>query len=128
MVISNKVVAFAILGLVIVAGDTYLAHKQNSECAVFTDVGSMFDITQLSSNNISAYSFNGITSPNIEINATAQKRLNQCLAAQQNQVSWWDWVFSDSDSGTFHYLDLLELLTPNNNDYSSGGSSRPTAN
>lgn len=128
MVISNKVVALAVFAVAVVGIDSYLALSKTDDCYAFLQTDSMFSLSDVHSTSLVYNPLSSITRPSIpaELSQTAQKQLNQCLAAKQNEVSWLDWVFSDSNSGTFHYLDLLELLTPNNdNDYSSGGASRP---
>ena len=130
MVISNKVVAFAIFAVAAVGIDSYLAHSKTKDCYAFLQNDTMFSITDVHTSMLVLNPISSVTrsAAPVELSKTAQKQLNQCLAAKQNQVSWFDWVFSHSDSGTFHYLDLLELLTPNNDsDYNSGSPNRPGA-
>lgn len=128
MVISYKVVAFAVFAVAVVGIDSYLAHSKTKDCYAFLQTDSMFSLADVETSTLTSNPMSSATrsSAPIELSQTAQSQLNQCLAAKQNQVSWFDWVFSNSDSGTFHYLDLLELLTPNNDsDYSSGAPNRP---
>ena len=37
--------------------------------------------------------------------------INRCASDQQTSVSWSAWFSGRSNSGQFHYLDLLELLS-----------------
>lgn len=41
-----------------------------------------------------------------------QKTVNACIKIEDDS-SWFSWVTGDSRSAQFHYLDLLELLTSN---------------
>jgi hypothetical protein len=124
MAVSNKVVALTVFALSLVASDYYLAHQQAKDCRVIADPDVLFSFNQLSHDFASNTSLSLPVKPNITVNQRSFEQLSQCLEPQHNLVSWWDWVFSDAQSNTFHYLDLLELITPDNDEYSSN-SPRP---
>lgn len=45
--------------------------------------------------------------------------VNRCAFNQTKEVSWYSWFSGKSQSGQFHYLDLLELLTRNSHSNTS---------
>ena len=131
MYISNKVVGLSLIAVAVVAVDFFAADSTTShqKCIELTSSTSVFVIPNLTPNTSSfSQQMNQATFgsvPQAKIEPLSKAQIERCLAPEQNQVSWLDWVFSDSDSATFHYLDLLELLTPNRND-DNAGSQRPT--
>jgi hypothetical protein len=122
MAVSNKVVVLTVFALSLVASDYYLAHQQANDCRVNVDPDVLFSFNQLSHDFEANTSLSLPVKPSVTINQRSIEQLSQCLEPQHNSVSWWDWVFSDAHSNTFHYLDLLELITPDNNDYSNNHS------
>lgn len=135
MYISNKVVGLSLVALAVIAVDFLLSDlsmsKKESCVNVLPDVSSSaFVIPNLTpdtssfSQRMNQASFGSMSNTKLEPQAKAQ--IEYCLAPEQNQVSWLDWVFSDSESATFHYLDLLELLTPQPNDDGSS-TQRPSS-
>ena len=117
MTVSNKVVVFALLGLTVATVDYIVAHKKAQSllaCQQFTDNDSFFALSNMSSSSSISNTFQ---TSNIQLDLAKAKSkqiadYSKCVTKADNSVSWMDWVFSWQDSPTFHYLDLLELLTP----------------
>lgn len=128
MTVTNKVVVFSLLGLSVVAADYVVAHKEAQpllNCQQALDNDSFFTLSHLSSSKAMSNTFQA-TNLHTDIAKTKSQQLadySQCLIREDNSVSWSDWFFSWQDSPTFHYLDLLELLTPVDN--SDNGGSHP---
>ena len=61
----------------------------------------------------------------VNLKSTQLSNYSQCITQSDNSVSWVDWVFSWHDSPTFHYLDLLELLTSSGDSHGNAGQSSP---
>lgn len=131
MYISNKVVGLSLAAFAVVAIDFFATSSDSSKqrCLELATSSSVFVIPNLTPNTSSfSQQINQATfgsAPQTKIEPLTKAQIERCLAPEQNQVSWLDWVFSDSDSATFHYLDLLELLTPSQGDDNSS-SQRPT--
>lgn len=112
MAVSNKVVVFALLGLSFVAVNYVVANKDASfdlDCQSIEN-DSLFKLKEMSSSNT-------VSPDSVHLKSVKSKSLqisdsSECINDADNNVSWMDWVFSWQDSPTFHYLDLLELLTP----------------
>ena len=126
--ISNKVVALALLCWTLVSIDSYMAHRQYNQipnqCKAFVSSNNVV-IFNAMPEGFNAYQINAANALSAELSPTASKQLQQCMASVSNSVNWWNWVFSDAESGTFHYLDLLELLTPDS-DFDGFDNARPS--
>lgn len=113
MAVSNKFVVFALLGLSFVAVNYVVANKDASfdlACQSIGENDSLFKLREMSSSHT-------VSPDSVHLKSVKSKSLqisdsSECINDADNNVSWMDWVFSWQDSPTFHYLDLLELLTP----------------
>lgn len=113
MTVSNKVVVFALLGLSFVAVNYIVAHKDANfdlTCQSIGENDPLFKLTEMSSSN--TLSPDSVHLKSVESKSLQIADSSECINDADNNVSWMDWVFSWQDSPTFHYLDLLELLTP----------------
>lgn len=129
MTVSKNVVIFALIGLAAVSVDLLLdrhfSHSQ-IECQQLNAQGSSLALTNMAAlanhHTISGSLQHSMTTQqdNTVTQSTHLKGGSQCNNSSEHSVSWMDWVFSWQDSPTFHYLDLLELLTSHNDDNSHG--------
>lgn len=122
--ISNKVVGFALFGLLVVVADSFIANQKNNPCQELIKSESLFNFDSFKQHSMSFSPRQiqpSVLPAKIQTNKKTTQILEQCLAPEHNSVSWLDWVFSNDASGSFHYLDLLELFTPS---YESGSSDR----
>ena len=132
MYISSKLVGLSLIAVAAVAVDFFATDftASNQKCLEPTSSSSEFVIPNLTPNTSSfSQQMNQArfgNAPHTKVEPLGEDQIEGCLAPEQNQVSWLNWVFSDNDSATFHYLDLLELLTTNRNDDNSS-SQRPTS-
>lgn len=113
MTVSNKVVVFALFGLSFVAVNYVVAHKDASlelACQSIGENKSLFKLTEMSSSN--TLSPDSVHLKSVKLKSQQITDSSECINDPENNVSWMDWVFSWQDSPTFHYLDLLELLSP----------------
>ena len=133
MRVSNNVVIFALIGLAVVSVDFYLAHQQSdtpSHCQQIADNDSVFALTNMASiasqgSLNSSLSQSSMKNDAVNLKSTQLSNYSQCITQSDNSVSWMDWVFSWHDSPTFHYLDLLELLTSSGDSHGHAGQSSP---
>jgi hypothetical protein len=143
MTVSKNVVIFALIGTAVVSVDLYLSHQESaapSHCNQYTEQNvkqysiqntaqdSVLSLTNLAA--ISSYSTvsdslseSSLKQELVEVTAKQLSDASRCEQQSDHSVSWMDWVFSWQDSPTFHYLDLLELLSSGDSHGNAGQTS-----
>lgn len=114
MTTSNKVVGLSLFAVLVVAIDFVSAWKQQDQraCEPSPDFSAAFVIPNLAPASHSLNEqFNNLHPGQNVAHMSDSLSTQQCLQPEYHQVSWYDWLFSDADSATFHYLDLLELIS-----------------
>lgn len=139
MIVSKYVVIFALLGSTVLSVDLYLTHQQSTiptYCNQLVEQDSILPKTNVTavssrsdlSNSLSESSLQHALEKKLEqqlvgITSTQLTQQTQCVPQSEHSVSWMDWVFSWQDSPTFHYLDLLELLSSGDSHGNAGQTS-----
>lgn len=127
MNVSKNVTLFATIGLTAVAVNTFVGVQQSqtqTQCADLSSaIAALSYVAQANASN--SLSGADIKLETVKVNTKIQADYNQCIAQSEHAVSWKDWVFSWQDSPTFHYLDLLELLSSDNKSHNSGDNPTP---
>jgi hypothetical protein len=151
MTVSKNVIIFALIGTAVVSVDLYLSHQESaapSHCNQYTEQNvkqyseqyseqysiqntaqdSVLSLTNLAA--ISSYSTvsdslseSSLKQELVEVTAKQLSDASRCERQSDHSVSWMDWVFSWQDSPTFHYLDLLELLSSGDSHGNAGQTS-----
>lgn len=144
MTVSKNVIIFALIGTAVVSVDLYLSHQESaapSHCNQYTEQNVEQYSTQntaqdsvLSLSNLAAISSYSTVNASlsesslkqelVEVTAKQLSDASRCEQQSDHSVSWMDWVFSWQDSPTFHYLDLLELLS-NGDSHGNAGQTSP---
>ena len=125
MTISSKVVAFALFGLSALTIDYIVAHQYTAGDQICAVANNSLIFSSVSEPQPDSLHPTALQLRTAKAKSQRLASLTDCLSPEEKSVSWVDWVFSWQDSPTFHYLDLLELLS-NNNDDSSHGSGQPS--
>lgn len=127
MNVSKNVTLFATIGITAVAVNTFVEFRQTqtqTQCAELSNA--MVALSYVAQANASnSLSSADIKLDTVKLNTKIRTEYNQCIAQSEHAVSWKDWVFSWQDSPTFHYLDLLELLSTDKKNHNRGEHSTP---
>lgn len=127
MNVSKNVTLFATIGVTALAANIFVNVQQSQTQTQCEDLSkAMVALSYVAQSNVSnALSSADIKLDTVKLNTKIQAEYNQCIAQSEHSVSWKDWIFSWQDSPTFHYLDLLELLSSDNKNHNRGEHASP---